>query len=58
MDLQTKLAGTKTEPVYIMLLEAALPDNLVPDDLEKLLSGVKSELQVEIGVRLITPVEL
>lgn len=58
MDLQTKLAGTDTEPVYIMMLEAALPDNLVPVDLEKLLAQIKTDLQVEIGVRLITPVEL
>lgn len=58
MDLQTKLAGTGDEPVYIMLLEAALPDDLTPSDVEEMLSGLKSELEVEIGVRVITPVEL
>lgn len=58
MDLQTKLAGTETEPVYIMLLEAALPDDLAPAEVEGLLAGLKTELKVEISVRVITPVEL
>lgn len=58
MDLQTKLAGTEQEPVYIMLLEAALPDGLLPEEVEQLLDGLKQELQVEIGVRIVTPVEL
>lgn len=58
MDLQTKLAGTKSEPVYIMLLEAALPADLPPEEVEQLLNGLKAELQVEIGVRIVTPVEL
>lgn len=58
MDLQTKLAGSDEEPVYIMLLEASLPDELSPEEMEQLLSGLKEELQVEIGVRIVTPVEL
>lgn len=58
MDLQTKLAGTADAPVYIMLLEVALPDGMQAGAVEQLLNNLKSELQVEIGVRTVTPVEL
>lgn len=58
MDLQTKLAGSGEAPVYIMLLEVALPDGVSPETVEQLLNGLKEELQVEIGVRIVTPVEL
>lgn len=58
IDLQTKLAGSEQEPVYIMVLEALLPAGLQPEEVEHLLSGLKQELQVEIGVRIVTPVEL
>lgn len=58
MDLQTKLAGTDAEPVYIMLLEVVLPDAVTPELVEQMLNGLKKELQVEIGVRTVTPVEL
>jgi len=58
MDLQTKLAGTDDEPIYIMLLEASLPDGVSPEAVEEMLKGLKDELQVEIGVRVVTPVEL
>lgn len=58
MDLQTKLAGTDDAPVYIMLLEASLPDGVDPEGVEEMLNGLKDELQVEIGVRVVTPVEL
>ena len=57
-DLTTKLIGTKEEPVYVMMLEAALPDGQTPQQLEKLLENLKKELSVEIGVRVVTPVSL
>lgn len=57
-DLSTKLIGTKEEPVYVMMLEAALPEGQSPDQLEKLLENLKKELNVEINVRVITPVSL
>jgi len=57
-DLTTKLIGTDEEPVYVMMLEAALPDGKTPEELEKLLEKLKKELNVEIGVRVITPVSL
>lgn len=58
MDLQTKLAGTDDAPVYIMLLQASLPDELPPEKVEQLLDNLKQELHVEISVRIVTPVEL
>jgi len=57
-DLTTRLIGTKEEPDYVMLLEAALPDGRTPEQLEQLLAELKKELNVEIGVRVITPVSL
>lgn len=58
LDLNTKLVGSEEEPVYVLLLEAALPDSIPPDEVERLLAGLKKELRVEISVRLVTPVEL
>jgi glycine cleavage system transcriptional repressor len=56
MDLNTKLIGTAEEPVYVMMLEAAIPDDQTPEGLENLLGDLKKELNVEIGVRIVTPV--
>ncbi len=58
MDLQTKLAGSEQEPIYIMLLEAVLPEGVTSEAAEQLLHSLREELQVEIGVRIVTPVEL
>ena len=58
MDLTTKLIGTEAEPVYVMMLEAAVPDGETPEGMELLLENLKKELNVEIGVRIITPVTL
>src|SRR5512133_161033 len=58
MDLNTKLIGTPEEPVYVMMLEAAIPEGQTPDGLEALLGDLKKELNVEIGVRSVTPVSL
>ena len=57
-DLNTKLIGTEEEPVYVMMLEAYLPEGKTVDDAERLLAGLRAELNVEIGVRAITPVSL
>ena len=56
MDLNTKLIGTAEEPVYVMMLEATIPENQTPEGLEALLGDLKKELNVEIGVRIVTPV--
>ncbi len=57
-DLNTKLIGTAEEPVYVMMLEAAVPVGQTPEALLALLDSLKRELSVEIGVRIITPVAL
>ncbi len=57
-DLNTRLIGTKDEPVYVLMLEAILPNGMTVDDVARLLDGLKNELNVEIGVRSITPVAL
>ena len=44
--------------VYVMMLEAALPEGQTPETLAALLDNLKKELNVEIGVRVITPVAL
>lgn len=56
MDLNTKLIGTPEEPVYVMMLEAAIPEGQTAEGLEALLGDLKKELSVEIGVRIVTPV--
>ena len=57
-DLNTKLIGSEAEPVYVLMLEAALPQGMSPEDASRLLEKLKKELSVEISVRLITPVSL
>jgi glycine cleavage system transcriptional repressor len=57
-DLNTKLIGSPAEPVYVLMLEAALPEGLSVEELSTLLEGLKQELKVEISVRIITPVAL
>ncbi len=57
-DLNTRLIGTKEEPVYVLMLEAILPVGMTIDDAALLLDNLKKELNVEIGVRAITPVAL
>lgn len=57
-DLNTKLIGTRERPVYVMMLEAVLPDGMSCEDIESIMGSLKDELQVDISVRAITPVEL
>jgi glycine cleavage system transcriptional repressor len=57
-DLNTKLIGSPAEPVYVLMLEAVLPEELTVEDVSHLLENLKKELNVEISVRLITPVSL
>lgn len=57
-DLNTKLVGSASEPVYVLVLEAALPQGMTVEDASGLLEKLKKELSVEISVRLITPVHL
>ena len=55
-DLNTRLIGTEEEPVYVLMLEVALPDGESAEGVEQRLADLKKELSVEIGVRVITPV--
>ena len=57
-DLNTKLVGSEERPVYVMMLEAMLPEGQDEDSLKAIMAGLKDELQVDINVRSITPVEL
>jgi glycine cleavage system transcriptional repressor len=57
-DLNTRLIGSKDEPVYVMMLEAALPEGVTIEEAEGLLEKLRMELNVEISVRRITPVSL
>jgi glycine cleavage system transcriptional repressor len=57
-DLNTKLIGTVEEPVYVMMLEATLPEGMMVEDVSGLLENLRKELKVEITVRSITPVSL
>jgi len=56
MDLNTKLIGTAEEPVYVMMLEVALPESVTAEAVEEMLADLKKELSVEIGVRVVTQV--
>jgi glycine cleavage system transcriptional repressor len=57
-DLNTKLIGTLEEPVYVLMLEATLPEGLTVEGVSGLLENLRKELRVEITVRSITPVSL
>jgi glycine cleavage system transcriptional repressor len=57
-DLNTKLVGTEERPVYVMVIEAALPENVEEKDVNTWLAPAREELQVDITVRTIPMVEL
>jgi glycine cleavage system transcriptional repressor len=57
-DLNTRLIGTKEAPVYVLMLEAILPPGMTVDSTSQMLEFLRTELNVEIGVRAITPVSL
>lgn len=57
-DMNTRLIGTPDKPVYVMMLEAVLPEGMDVEDVSQLLEKLKKELHVEIGVKSVTPVSL
>ena len=57
-DLNTRLIGTKDEPVYVLMLEAILPSGMTVESTSEMLETLRTELSVEIGVRAITSVSL
>lgn len=58
VDLNTKLIGTKDRPVYVMICETVLPATLTVEGLKEIMNTLKQQLQVDISVRTVTPVEL
>ena len=57
-DLNTKLVGSEERPVYVMMLEAVLPESIDEAELTRVLMALQGELKVDITIRSITPVEL
>ncbi|MDT8442077.1 MAG: ACT domain-containing protein [Desulfuromonadales bacterium] len=57
-DLNTKLVGSDERPVYVMVIEAALPAGVDEQDVNDWLVPIRDELQVDINVRIIPTVEL
>ena len=57
-DLNTKLVGSEEQPVYVLVLEASLPQGIEEEEVNAWLTPVREELQVDITVRTIPTVEL
>lgn len=57
-DLNTKLIGGESRPVYVMMIEAILPEGLEVEEVESWMDSLKVEMGVDISVRSITAVEL
>jgi glycine cleavage system transcriptional repressor len=57
-DLNTKLIGDKDSPVYVMMIEALLPQDIEIEAVESWMLALKQELKVDISLRSITPMEL
>jgi len=57
-DLNTKLVGDKQNPVYVMMLEAMLPENTEIEEVESWMEELKQKLQVDISIRSLIAMEL
>ena len=57
-DLNTRLIGPEDAPVYVLTLEAELPDHINCEDISALFKPLGLELNIEISVRSVTPVSL
>lgn len=57
-DLNTKLVGAAEKPVYVMLLEAMLPEGIEIEEVEGWTDELKRKLQVDISVRSLVVMEL
>ncbi len=57
-DLNTKLVGGPSKPVYVMMLEALLPEGTEVEEVESWMAQLKQQLQVDINVRSLAAVEL
>ena len=54
-DLQTRLVGEDDEPLYVMMLEVAPPEDLTVEELESVLEAAGREQGVEVTVRPLEP---
>jgi len=57
-DLNTKLIGAENRPVYVMMIEALLPEGIEIEEVEGWMTELKKELQVDISVRSLLAMEL
>lgn len=57
-DLNTQVAGAKDRPVYVMVLEVDIPEEVDMKDLEKEFDRIRKELSVSITVRPIETLDL
>jgi glycine cleavage system transcriptional repressor len=57
-DLNTQVVGSDERPVYVMVLEADVPDDVNVKDLEREFDRIRKELAVSISVRPIESLEL
>ena len=57
-DLNTKLVGSSARPVYVLMLEATLPEDVSEAEVDAWMTPLREELQVDISVRTIPTAEL
>ena len=57
-DLNTQVVGAKDRPVYVMVLEADIPEEVDMKELERVFDRVKKDLGVSISLRPIETMEL
>jgi len=57
-DLNTKLVGSEQRPVYVMVIEAVLPEGIEEEAVNSWFAPIRADLQVDITVRTIPLVEL
>jgi len=57
MDLQTKVAGSKTSPIYIMVLEVIIEENAEVAGWEEDLKNISRELGTDVNIRHIETYE-
>ncbi len=57
-DMTTQVVGSGTRPVYVMILEADIPDSVDLAELDRVFERIRKELSVSISMRPVDPVEL
>ncbi len=57
-DLNTQVVGSADRPVYVMVLEADIPEAVDLKELEKVFDRIKKDLGVSISLRPIETLEL